>query len=167
MTAAYFVDTSALLPRYMLRAAGHLWMENLCDATSQNVIALSEISVVEIASALNQLARAGTIRHNRLEKALSLFWSHVDGGQFLLIPVSSNIVRRAAELCGRHSLKGYDAVQLACALAFRDDVRHANATLGLSSAASIDEPILLTEDNRLRDAGQSEGFTVDTPIAHP
>ena len=69
--------------------------------------------------------------------------------------------RRAAALCNVHSLKGYDAIQLACALTVRDSVRalHGGATTG--------DPIFLTEDNRLRDVAKAEGFVVDTPLAHP
>jgi uncharacterized protein len=40
--------------------------------------------------------------------------------RFLAIEVSDRILERAAELAGAHSLRAYDAVQLASALAVRD-----------------------------------------------
>ena len=80
------------------------------------------------------------------------------------MPITSAIVRRASELCARHPLKGYDSVQLAYALAFREDVLATNAT---QSLLALSDPIFLSEDLRLSAAAQAEGFVIDTPLAHP
>lgn len=135
--------------------------------SQHNVVALAEITAVEIASALNQLVRAGTLKRNRLATALAVFWSQIDSGHYLILPISTSIIRRAAELCSLHSLKGYDAVQLACALTFRDDIRSADISLAATGGIAIGDPIFVTEDLRLRDAANAEGFTIDSPISHP
>ncbi len=167
MPAAYFLDTSALIPQYLTRAPGHAWVESICAPASQNIIAIAEITEAEFAAALNQLARGGTLRRKRCDTVLALFWVRVDTGAYTTVPVSSQLIRRAAQLCSVHSLKGYDAVQLAAALTFRDDIRVADAASLAAGGAIVGDPIFLTEDNRLAAAAGAEGFTVDSPLAHP
>ncbi|MGO8949963.1 MAG: type II toxin-antitoxin system VapC family toxin [Ktedonobacterales bacterium] len=151
MPAPYYLDTSALLPRLLKRAPGHAWVEHICGADSQNVIALAEITEAEIAASLNQLVRGGTLRQKLCNDALALFWSQVKGNEYTIIPVTTPIVRRAADLCGMRALKGYDAVQLACALIFREDVRRTNAANTNPDDLALADPIFLTEDERLHD----------------
>lgn len=103
MPTLCYLDTSALLPRLLRRAPGHAWIERICAPASQNAILLAEVSEAEIAAALNQLVRGNTLRKKVCDTALALFWSHVDNGDYNVIPVSSPIVRRAADLCGFHS----------------------------------------------------------------
>src|SRR5579872_2987279 len=95
---AYFIDTSALLPRYLRRATGHKWVADICHPGRGNRIALAEITEVEIASALNQLVRGNTLKRRQRDESLALFWNQVDGGQYTLISVTSAVIRRAAGL---------------------------------------------------------------------
>ncbi|MGH2503394.1 MAG: type II toxin-antitoxin system VapC family toxin, partial [Ktedonobacterales bacterium] len=143
---------------------GHIWVSGLFSTAQGNLLALAEITEVEIIAALQQLARSRTLKRRRVETAITLFWDQVDQGQYTAMPITSAIVREAAALCARHPLKGYDAVQLACALAFRQDVRASSAVL---TGATPPDPISLSEDHRLTAAAQAEGFAVDTPLAHP
>lgn len=159
MPTAYFMDTSALLPRLLRGAPGFTWINQLFDPAQGNLIAIAEITEVEIVAALRQLARGGTIKSKRIETAVALFWDQVDHGQYITIYIKSTIARQGADLCGRHPLKGYDAVQLTCALAFREDVRAVNVALA--------DPIFHSEDQRLSEVARAEGFSVDSPLAHP
>jgi hypothetical protein len=68
-------------------------------------------------------------------------------------------------LCSAHALRGYDAIQLSCALAAREDIRL--AAQNVQTQVVFGDPIFLTEDARLRDAALAEGFVVDSPLAHP
>jgi uncharacterized protein len=126
---------------------------------------LAEVTAAELAAALNQLVRGGTLRKKRCNDALTLFWDQVDHGQYVMVPAVSSVVRRAADLCGVHALRGYDAIQLACALAAREDIRL--AAQNSLAQGEFGDPIFLTEDTHLRDAALAEGFTVDSPLAHP
>lgn len=166
MPSLYYLDTSALLPRLLRRAPGHAWVESICSSSSQNVITLAEVTEAEIAAALNQLTRGGVLRKKLCDEALTLFWSQVDGGEYNMISVVTSVVRRAADLCGVHALKGYDAIQLACALTARDIVRLSDAASVAKGGVALGDPIFVTEDNRLHDAALSEGFVVDTPLSH-
>jgi predicted nucleic acid-binding protein len=91
----------------------------------------------------------------------------MDSGGYHVIPVTSALIRRAADLCNMRPLKGYDAVQLAAALMYRDDARAFDAQTAASSSAILGDPIFLTEDKRLAAAASAEGFIVDSPLSHP
>lgn len=168
MPQRFFLDTSALVVRYLRRAIGHAWVQHICDDASHNTITIAEITEAELAATMNQLVRGGLMRASSCKRSLAVFWRQVDGNEYRILHVTSPIIRRAADLCDVHSLKGYDAVQLACALTYRDDVRIADAAAAsIAGGPTLGDPILLTEDKRLSDAARAEGFAVDTRAAHP
>ncbi|MGH2514470.1 MAG: type II toxin-antitoxin system VapC family toxin [Ktedonobacterales bacterium] len=168
MPQRFFLDTSALIVRYLRRAVGHAWVQRICDDASHNTITIAEITEAELAATMNQLVRGGLMRNTSCKRVLSVFLRQVDGNEYRILPITSSVIRRAASLCDVHSLKGYDAIQLACALTYRDDVRIADAAAAsIAGAPLLGDPIFLAEDKRLGDAARAEGFTVDTPAAHP
>lgn len=167
MSTAYFLDTSALLLRFLTKLAGHTWVQEICDPSQRNLLIIAEITETEIASALNQLVRGNIIRRKSCDIALTAFWTQVNNGEYVVVPISTTIVRRAAELCNVRPLKGMDALQLACALSARDDLRLVAPLGAASGGPPFNEPIFLTEDNKLRDAAIAEGFVFDTPLNHP
>ena|SRR5579884_3433619 len=167
MPQRYFLDTSALIPRYLRLAGGHDWVESLCVPTTGNLIALVEITGVEFCSALNQTVRGGTLSKRISDRHITEFWNDMDTGAYEIIPVSWVLVRRAADLSSLHSLKGYDAVQLTAALTYREDARALDAIEAAAGRPVRGDPIFLTEDNRLAAAAAAEGFAVDSPLNHP
>lgn len=156
--AAYFFDTSGLLPRYFRSAQGHTYITAICAPERGNVLGIAEITEVELTSALHQMSRGGVLKARRREAALSAFWAQVERSEYSIIAITTPVVRSAADLCERHPLKGYDAVQLACALAYRDNLRR------LDPAPA--DFVFLSEDTKLLQAAVGEGFTVDNPAAH-
>ncbi len=166
MAQRYFLDTSALVPRYLRLAGGHVWVEALCASTTGNVIALVEIAGVEFCAALNQTVRGGTLRKRISNRRIAAFWNDIDTGAYEIIPVTGILVRRAADLCSVHSLKGYDAVQLAAALTYREDARVFDAAEAAAGRPVLGDPIFLTEDRQLATAAAAEGFAVDNPLNH-
>lgn len=163
----YYLDTSALLPVYLRRAVGHMWVKNLGASSQGNILILAEVTEAELAAALQQLVRGNVLRKKLCDDALRVFWQTVDTGGYRIIPALSPIVRRAAALCEHHSLKGYDAIQLACALAARDAARKADVENVAHGLLPLGDPIFLTEDHRLSNAAIAEGFAVDSPLLHP
>lgn len=167
MPSRYFMDTSALIARFLTRAVGHRWMQAICDQSTGNSIAIAEITAAELASAFNQLARGGALRKSRCDQSLALFRQQVAAGHYQLVPVTWDNIERAATLCDVHPLRGYDAVQLACALAFREDARLLDAAAAVAGTATPGDPIFVTEDQRLSAGAAAEGFMVDSPLLHP
>jgi hypothetical protein len=77
--------------------------------------------------------------------------------QYTVIQVDRTIFTRAAALCRVHPLRAYDAVQLACALVFRDD----------NLAAGQPAPTFVCADTTLLSAAAAEGLPVENPNDHP
>lgn len=109
------------------------------------LIAAAEITYVEAHSALARM-RAGDrltapgYRARRSE--LDEFWSAVAVAQ-----ISTQVVRRAADLAAQHVLRAYDAVQLAAAVVVRE----------------ADETWFACFDDELRRAARTEGLTLAPP----
>jgi predicted nucleic acid-binding protein len=77
--------------------------------------------------------------------------------RFTQVAINENIIIEAAHLAETHALRGYDAVQLAAALAANKE-RISNRLLPL---------IMVSADIELNDAAQVEGFTVENPNNYP
>lgn len=108
----FYADTSALLKRHVSES-GTLEIERLVD--SPTTIMTSELSRVEMYSALNRLVREGSLRAGEY-KDLSADIETLFVARYLLAPVTVNIIEIAKGLLERHPLRAYDAVHLASAI---------------------------------------------------
>ncbi|WP_316433832.1 type II toxin-antitoxin system VapC family toxin [Leptolyngbya sp. NK1-12] len=59
MVDAYFLDSSALLKRYVPEV-GTAWIQSITDAQNQNLLIVAHIAWVEISSAIARRQREGT-----------------------------------------------------------------------------------------------------------
>lgn len=152
--AAYFLDTSALVKRYVSEA-GTAWVNALLNPATRNLVVLSRIAVVELRAAVARRARSGSITPADAADVIRQFRSDLSTS-YQLVELSSRLLDLAADVAERHALRAYDAVQLASAL----ESRAALATLGIV-------PSLLSSDHDLNAAAQREGLNVEDPAAHP
>lgn len=152
----YYLDSSALAKRY-LPETGTVWIRGLIAPISGHTIWIAEIAEVEVASALaaRQRAPRGITLQER-NAAVALLALHC-GGEYRLLTLERPILDTAIELTQRHRLRGYDAVQLATALA-------ANAAL---TAAGLPDLTFIAADNDLIAAARAEGLAADDPNLHP
>ena len=148
------VDTSALVKRYVLEA-GSAWIQSLCQDNSGHTIAISQVTPVEVASALARKLREGTITPEGKESALRLFLGDCKH-RYQIIRLKQSIIEKAVQLTQQHPLRAYDALQLASALVVNDSLVQ----------AELDPLILLSADERLCEAGRAEGLLVDNPSLH-
>ena len=152
----YYLDASALVKRYV-NEVGSTWVRQLTDPHPGDTVLLAEITLAEAAAAIAAKQRiSGGITLEQRDRALSLFLQNCDT-YFLLLPVDRAVLDRAVELTQDHRLRGYDAVQLACALV-ASDVMNANGLPPLTFVAS---------DGNLLTAAAAEGLPVDDPLSHP
>ncbi len=152
--ADYYVDSSALVKRHV-HEMGTAWLQGLCIPTTGNVIITARISMVEVYSALNRRQRETHL--NATDYAdIVVDFSTICMTEYQLVELTAPVVERARSLLERHSLRAYDAVQLASALIAQDTLL----------SAGLPPLTFLAADDRLLVAAQAEGLATDNPNAH-
>jgi uncharacterized protein len=155
MVNAYFLDTSALVKRYIVEI-GTPWIQTITNPTTQNILLISRLTCVELSSAIARRKREATLTPDQATQLNLIVQDHFTT-QYQIVELNSRITDLARELCDRQSLRAYDAVQLASALIvqpiIQQDIRQ---TLTFLSA-----------DNRLIHAAQQENLAAENPNQQP
>jgi predicted nucleic acid-binding protein len=112
--------------------------------------------LAEVAAAVNGKRRGGFIDQAASDAILDDLKADA-ASQYSLLDVDQFVVDEAIELTGRHRLRGYDAIHLACAL------RLNRALIGLQ----LPPLTLVSADADLLHAAQAEGLPVEDPNLHP
>jgi predicted nucleic acid-binding protein len=154
--ANYYLDTSALVKRYVASEAGSAWVQSLCAPSAGNLLLTSQIVLVEVAAAFARKEREGEIRPVERTTYLGLFVQDCQH-YYHLLALTDILLRRAADLTHRLALRAYDAIHLATAV-------QANTLIVNSGASAL---TFVSADARLCAAGQAEGLSVDNPADHP
>ncbi len=155
MVAVYFLDTSALLKRYVPEI-GTSWMQSIADRQNQHLIIVAQITWVEIYSAIARRQREqnlSTTQAQQISTAFNLHWNE----QYFTVPIDSSIIQLAAQLVQQHPLRAYDAIQLATALSIKQQL----------TSPDISNFTFLTADNRLDTIAQLTGLVTDNPNNYP
>ncbi|MBS1848603.1 MAG: type II toxin-antitoxin system VapC family toxin [Actinobacteria bacterium] len=124
-------------------------------AAEPGPIIVSALTFVETASAVWRRARMGSLPSTVAQRTAADLQRQVADGRFdtgsevAEIPIVTPILQHASRLCGIHSLRAGDAIQLATALTARR----------LEPSCSR----FLVFDRRLADAAAREGFVVVGP----
>lgn len=155
MVDAYFLDSSALLKRYVPEV-GTAWMQSITDTQSQNLLIVAHIAWVEICSAVARRQREGSISSLQTDQILTAFRAHWNT-QYFIVAIDSTVIELAGQLVNQHPLRAYDAVQLAAALSIQGQLTSPNAT----------SLTFLTADSRLLAIAQAESLLADNPNLHP
>ncbi len=155
MVAAYFLDTSALLKRYVAET-GTAWIQSLTAQETGNLLVVTRIVWVEIFSALARRQREGSISGNQANQILQAFRYHFDT-QYQKVELLPVVTEMAGQLVSRHPLRAYDAVQLASALCIFPQLSGTN-TITFT---------FLTADERLLAVAQAEKLITDNPNYYP
>lgn len=153
--AVYYFDSSALVKRFA-REQGTLFILNLLRPSANNRLYASQITEVEVYAALARRRKGGTLTPFQVSKAQRRFTRDFSD-RFNRISVTDAVIQDAVQLANIYELRGYDAVQLSCAL-FANRQR---LIIGLSAIT------LISADSELNNAAQLEGLTCDNPNNHP
>jgi uncharacterized protein len=147
--SVYFFDSSAIVKRYV-KETGTEWIIKLTDPAKRNRIYIASITGVEVVSAISRRAR----NEERLD-AIDQF--HVDfDSQYRVLEITSDLIFEAMVLAITFALRGYDAVQLAAALAMKSRRYY----------LSLPALTLVSADDALNAVAISEGLAVDNPNTH-
>ncbi|HZB95332.1 MAG TPA: type II toxin-antitoxin system VapC family toxin [Herpetosiphonaceae bacterium] len=150
----YFLDSSALAKRYMTET-GSPWIRALAVRSAGSII-VSEITLAEVANAFAKRHRVGGLTRQERDNALKVFLDHCKT-DYTPMPVTRSIIDRAVILTQTHTLRAYDAVQLATAL-------EADLTV---TAGGLNGLTFVASDNALLVAATVEGLLIDNPLSHP
>ncbi len=153
--AVYFVDSSALVKRY-ISEIGSTWVLSLFDPALDNDILIAAITGVEIVAAITRRARGGSISITDAKAVCSQFRGDLQS-EYQVVEITENIINSAMALAEAHGLRGYDAVQLAAG-------REINA---LCIASSLPTVTFVSADNQLNTAAASEGLLIENPNNYP
>ena len=152
--ADYFFDSSALVKAY-ISEAGTDWVRTILD-DPQHRISISALAEVEVISALTRRFREGDLTQVELDQACDEL--SLDCATYLLVDITSQVLEAAVGNARSHSLRAYDAVQLASAIAVR-------TALLVTQGNAIDF-YLVSADAALNDAARLEGLQVEDPNVH-
>ena len=112
-----YLDASAIVKRYVVERASR---ETIAFTAESDMIATSIVTRAEVAAAFAKAARTGLLSQDRARSAQRSFAG--DWPDLVRVPVTEALVERAETLAWDHGLRGYDAVQLASALAWQESV---------------------------------------------
>ena len=112
-----YLDASALVKRYVTEPGSREVIELTTNTTA---VATVLVSRAEVAAAFGRAVRVGVLDGKSGRRAQRRFAR--DWPDFVRLPVTEALVARAETLAWDYGLRGYDAVQLAAALAWQDSV---------------------------------------------
>jgi uncharacterized protein len=155
VATAYFVDSSALVKRYV-QETGTSWVRGITRRSPSNVIYIARITAVEVPCAIARRRKGKTLTPRRASSILHRFRQHL-AGRYAVAQVTTALLDDATRLGVKHALRAYDAVQLAVAL----EVNRFHQAGGSGTVT------LVSADQALNDAALAEGLAVDDPRSHP
>lgn len=106
-----YVDTSALVKLFVAEDHSEAVREAVRGADG---VVASHVTFVEAHAAFARMRAGGRLEgepHERVLAAFDELWADL-----VVVAISDRVVVRGAALARRHDLRGYDALQLACAL---------------------------------------------------
>jgi uncharacterized protein len=155
VVTAFFVDSSALVKRYVLET-GTAWVRGLTRQSPSRLIYIAHITAVEVTCAVARRRKGKTLTPPRASSILRRFRQHL-AARYIVIEVTPDLLDEAMRLGNAHALRAYDAVQLAVAL----EVNRSHQADGFGPVT------LISADQALNDAATAEGLTVEDPRSHP
>lgn len=139
-----YLETSALVKVYVREQGTDRVLALLQNPANQ--IVLLTMAHVELRSAIRRREKSGDIPTRIADHLPHLFQLHA-AMRYILAPVTDEIIETAAALIHRHSLRGYDSLQLA-------------GYLVLATFSGVSDSILVCSDIKLLEAAKREGTRV-------
>ena len=153
--AAYFLDSSALVKRYV-QEVGTSWVRDITRRETDAYIYVASITAVEVTSAIARRRHGKTLSTARASAILSRFRTHL-AGRYNILEITPNLMDDAMTLADTHELRACDAVQLAVALGLRKDWED----------AGFGRVVFVSSDQDLNVAAIAEGLGVKDPRLDP
>ena len=147
----YFLDSSAVVKCYVPEQ-GQSFVVNLCDPERGHDLYISQITLVEVVTSICRKAHEKIFTPAERDTLVDVF--RADGYNIYGVKLlTAAMCTAAGDLCRVHRLRAYDAMQLACALDLRDEVK----------TKQVPGPIFVCADNNLLNVAKVEGLMVENP----
>jgi predicted nucleic acid-binding protein len=153
--AIYFIDSSALVKRY-ISEIGSAWVVDLFNPTLNNEVFIAAITGVEIIAAITRRSRGGSISIADATLIRNQFKTDLQQ-DYQIVEITENIINSGMVLSETYGLRGYDAIQLAAG----------RAVNSLCIANGLPPLIFVSADNELNAAAIGEGLIIENPNSHP
>ena len=159
MTNFYFFDSSAVVKNYVAEI-GSSWVKAIFNATTTDIIYAASITQVEVVAAFARRRKGLNLGVIDASVAISQFKQDFQN-DFREIQLKPTIISQAILLSDKFSLRGYDAVQLASALAVHAQLMNFKTQFSNSTFTFV------SADNELNLAAQAEGLKIENPNNYP
>ncbi len=113
-----YVDTSALVKKYILEIGSDIVHRAISEA---EVVGMSIIGQVEVSAAFSKAVRVGFLKEHEALVAQQSFKR--EWGNLMQIQMIEMIIARAVTFVWEYGLRGYDAVHLASAIIWQENIR--------------------------------------------
>ena len=148
----YFLDTSAIVKRYVPAEQGYAWVAALCHPAQGHKLFISQAALVEVVATICRKTREQSITMAQRDRLIDTFRQDSQDSYSISL-VTTGTYTSAGDLCRTHRLRAYDAVQLACALDLREE----------ALADEVTAPIFVCADIDLSNVAIAEGLSVENP----
>lgn len=155
MVNAYFLDSSALVKRYVPEI-GSAWIQAIAFPDTGNLIIISRITWIEVLSALARRQREGSLSDTDVNLIIQQFRFDLNN-QYQVVEFNQALAESAGQLVNQYPLRAYDAVQLASVLRIQP----------IFASATSTSLVFLTADDRLLTIAQTAGLLSDNPNNYP
>lgn len=136
---------------------GHNWVRVLHESAQRGELYISQAAVVEVVASICRKASEQTIPVEKRNTTINNF--RLDAQDIYSVQrVDDALYIAAGNLCRSHRLRSYDAVQLACAIAVREETLEIQ-----SSEYEPPEFIFVSADTGLLNFARAEGLNVENP----
>jgi uncharacterized protein len=154
-----FFDSSATVKNYIVEI-GTNWVKSVFITIPNTEIYMASITEVEVVAAFSRRRKGNTLSINDANIAINQFKSAFVK-DFNTVEVTPKIISIATNLADKHSLRGYDAIQLASAL----EIYSRLITIGVDF--NLTPFTFVSADNELNTAASLEGLSVENPNNYP
>jgi predicted nucleic acid-binding protein len=150
----YYCDSSILIKRH-IHEPGSQWFHERIEEPDTSLFT-TEISIVEVCSALNRRLREEFIDADEYRDLMTQSW-YLFGSTYDVVKLSEQLVKLACSMLERHPLRAIDAVHLATGIFVNERL------------LSHEEPslIFLSADHHLLTAATAEGVSTFDPSTVP
>ena len=130
---------------------GSLWVRSLTDPEAGHDLFTAHIPGIEVVAAIARKIRTREIAVHDATAAISTFKNHFTT-QYQIVVLTTTIVDHAMALAEQHTLRGYDATQLASALAVHTEL----------TASGVSDLVFISANAELNTVAQTAQLVVQT-----